>query len=140
MLTDSNQNSNSGIVNFTFDTHAFIKDLVATGVSEAQAEVFSDSFQKVYDSQLKELSTKQDIKNTENVLRQEIQENNVSLRQEIQENNVSLRQEIQENNVSLRQEMHEMKVDLIKWVVGISITMLIAQLAMTTMLLNFMLR
>lgn len=61
----------------TFDTHAFIKRLTDSGISEPQAEAFSLDFKDAHKSNLKELATKNDI----HELKEEIKE----LRHEMKE-------------------------------------------------------
>jgi F0F1-type ATP synthase membrane subunit b/b' len=55
-------------------------------------------------------------------LRAEMQSANAELRAEMQSANAELRAEMQSANAELRAEMQEMKVTLIKWVVGVQIS------------------
>jgi F0F1-type ATP synthase membrane subunit b/b' len=64
------------------------------------------------------LATKADIAE----LRAEMQSANAELRAEMQSANAELRAEMQSANAELRAEMQEMKVTLIKWVVGVQIS------------------
>lgn len=59
-----------------FDTHAYVKRLVAAGVPEPQAEVHAQAFGEVG---IEDLATKQDLE----LLRQEIEQEFQQLRQEI---------------------------------------------------------
>ncbi len=59
-----------------FDTHAFVKRLIATGVPEAQAEVHAQAFGEFV---FEHLATKQDLL----VLKQELKQEILELRQEM---------------------------------------------------------
>lgn len=48
-----------------FDTLKFVRRLEEAGVSEKQAEAFSDALREVQDSQLEQLATKGDLRELE---------------------------------------------------------------------------
>ncbi len=54
----------------TFDTFKFIRRLKETGLPENQAEAISDAIQDVHASQLKDLATKQDIKDLDTKIKE----------------------------------------------------------------------
>ena len=49
----------------TFDTFKFVKRLKTTGMSEEQAEAFSDAFAEAQKANLENLATKTDLKELE---------------------------------------------------------------------------
>ncbi|MCY4453465.1 MAG: hypothetical protein OXC01_16110 [Immundisolibacterales bacterium] len=59
------------MTSIAFDTHAFVKDLTAAGMPEAQAEVLAQSQAKLIDEKL---ATKQDLKALEERLRRDMKE------------------------------------------------------------------
>jgi len=46
----------------TFDTHAAIKNLIQSGVTEKQAEAITDTVKQAQDAHLEQLATKADLK------------------------------------------------------------------------------
>ena len=63
-----------------FDTHAFVKELTAAGMSEAQAEVLANSQAKPIDEKL---ATKQDLKDLEERLRRDMKELELRLKHDL---------------------------------------------------------
>ena len=59
------------MASIAFDTHAFVKELTAAGMPEAQAEVLANSQAKLIDEKL---ATKQDLKELEERLRRDMKE------------------------------------------------------------------
>lgn len=59
------------MASIAFDTHAFVKELTAAGMPEAQAEVLASSQAKLIDEQL---ATKKDLKELEERLRRDMKE------------------------------------------------------------------
>ena len=59
------------MASIAFDTHAFVKDLTAAGMPEAQAEVLASSQAKLIDAKL---ATKQGLKELEDRLRSGMKE------------------------------------------------------------------
>ena len=59
------------MASIAFDTHAFVKELTAAGMPEAQAEVLANSQAKLIDEQL---ATKKDLKELEERLRRDMKE------------------------------------------------------------------
>ena len=57
------------MASIAFDTHAFVKELTAAGMPEAQAEVLANSQAKLIDEKL---ATKQDLKELELRLRHDL--------------------------------------------------------------------
>lgn len=53
-----------------FDTLKFTRRLKDAGISEEQAEAFSDAFKDVHQSQLKELATKADLQELRSDIRE----------------------------------------------------------------------
>jgi len=59
------------MASIAFDTHAFVKELTAAGMPEAQAEVLASSQAKLIDGKL---ATKQGLKKLEERLRRDMKE------------------------------------------------------------------
>ncbi|MBF0427687.1 MAG: DUF1640 domain-containing protein [Magnetococcales bacterium] len=63
---------------FTFDTHAYVKELQAVGFTEEQAEVQAKTLSSVFKANLEDLVTRRDMKDLELALKQEMK--NLELR------------------------------------------------------------
>ena len=59
------------MASIAFDTHAFVKELTAAGMPEAQAEVLANNQAKLIDEKL---ATKQGLKELEDRLRRDMKE------------------------------------------------------------------
>ncbi len=46
----------------TFDTYAFIKRLIESGISDKQAEAISDAVKEAHETSIKEFATKNDLR------------------------------------------------------------------------------
>ena len=68
------------MTSIAFDTHAFVKDLTAAGMPEAQAEVLAQSQAKLNDEKL---ATKQDLKDLEERLRRGMRELELPLKHDL---------------------------------------------------------
>ena len=58
----------------SFDTHNEIKQLIANGIPEAQAEAITGTIKRAQDTHLEELATKKDVLEVKSELRNEITE------------------------------------------------------------------
>ena len=97
------------------DTHATVKDLIAAGFDDAQAEALTRVLRQVQEIDLSELVTKSDLHLT-----------STDLRRDLNDAKTELQREISDAKSELRREKAELKADLIKWVVGMGF----AQVAM----------
>ena len=68
------------MVAMTFDTHAFVKELMQAGMPEAQAEVLARSQATLIDEKL---ATKRDLKELELKLTRDIQEMELRLKHDL---------------------------------------------------------
>ena len=73
-----------------FDTHAYVKRLVAAGMPEPQAEIIADEQRSLIDNKL---ATKQDIKALEAATKRDIAE----IRRDMKEMEAGLRRDIRES-------------------------------------------
>jgi len=67
----------------TFDTHAFIKRLVAAGMPEAQAEAVTALVREVQDGNSTDAATKGDLVRVETLLRSDIREETAPIKAEL---------------------------------------------------------
>ncbi|MBF0401602.1 MAG: DUF1640 domain-containing protein [Magnetococcales bacterium] len=127
----------------TFDTHKFIKQMVATGFTEEQAEIQVRLLSEILDTQLSTkadmakldanmLELKRDIREidakvelTKAVLQKEIEAVRLGLQKEIeavrtgmQKDLESTRLEFQRDIVSVKKDIESAKLDTIKWTAG----------------------
>ena len=68
------------MASIAFDTHAFVKELTAAGMPEAQAEVLASSQAKLIDEQP---ATKKDLKELEDRLRRDMKELELRLKHDL---------------------------------------------------------
>ena len=68
------------MASIAFDTHAFVKELTAAGMPEAQAEVLANCQAKLIDEKL---ATKQDLKELEDRLRRDMKELELRLKHDL---------------------------------------------------------
>jgi F0F1-type ATP synthase membrane subunit b/b' len=112
------------------DTHATVKDLVAAGFDDAQAEALTRVLRQAQEIDFSELVTKSDL----HVLQRDLNETKGELQREISDVKSELQREISDAKSELRREMAELKADLIKWVVGMGF----AQVAMILAVLRLL--
>ena len=98
----------------TFDTHKYIKSLQETGFNEQQAEVLVKSLLESRDFDLSILATREQVSD----VKKEIVQLDNKLSKEIS----STREQIS----NVRGDIKQIKVDMLKWIVPIFITILIA--------------
>ena len=89
-----------------FDTHRYVKRLVASGMPEAQAEVIASEQRDLIEDQI---ATKQDLKELGVHLEQKIRE--MELRQEQKIREMELRQEQKIREMELRQEQKTLQME-----------------------------
>ena len=86
-----------------FDTHRFVKNLTASGFTEAQAEALANEQAHLLDSNL---ATKSDIL----AIRSDI----LAIRSDI----LAIRSDLEVKIEQVRSEVQKAKADLLKWMVG----------------------
>ena len=109
----------------TFDTHKYIKSLQQTGFNEQQAEVLVKSLLESRDFDLSILATREQVAEVKSDLQKEIastREQVADVRNEIVQLDNKLSKEISE----VRGDIKQVKVDILKWIVPIFITILVA--------------
>jgi len=110
----------------TFDTLKFANTLKAAGVPPAQAEAEAAAFAEVMQLNLKELVTKDDLASTTKDLRQEIKDAEQRLNSRIE----LLAAEQKTTRAELKGDLA-----LLRWMVGIGMTVSIAMLGIVVRLL-----
>jgi len=98
----------------TFDTLKFANRLKTAGVPAVQAETEADALAEVFETNLSELATKED-------LRHEISDLRKDMDAKFEKTESALRQEISGSATALRQEMSNLKFELLKWLIGLAI-------------------
>ena len=88
-----------------FDTHAYVKRLVAAGMPEPQAEIIADEQRSLIDNKL---ATKQDIKALEVGLRRDIKQ----LEAAIKHDTAEIRRDMKERESELKRDIDDVKRDL----------------------------
>ena len=107
----------------TLDTHELVKDLKASGFTDAQAEAVTRAVKQSQD--FSDLVTKSDLALLRGEIRGEIGE----LRSEIGEVRTELREEMSKVRVelgNLRAEIVALELRPIKWAIGVGITATLA--------------
>lgn len=98
------------------DTHANIRELVAAGMPENQAETLVNQQVRLLEHNL---ATKADLRDANAGLRNEIRDTRIALEKQIADTRTSLERQIGD----VRAEVQAAKVDLIKWMVTINIAL-----------------
>jgi predicted phage-related endonuclease len=88
-----------------FDTHTYVKKLVAGGFTERQAEAQTEALVAVIEENL---ATKQDIE----LIRRDMKELEASLRRDMKELETNLRRDMKELETNLRRDMKELELRL----------------------------
>ena len=128
-----------------FDTHRFVKNLTASGFTEAQAEALAEEQANLLNSNL---ATMADISAVESNLRDEIQAVEKNLQAEIQTVRTDLsaverclhgeiqtvRTDLSTVEKNLKVEIHTFRADLLKWMV----TAMIAQTGLVVALVRLL--
>ena len=104
----------------TFDTHKYIKALVAQGLKEAQAETIVTTILESRDVDLSKLLTKEDFAEFKHFTR----ENFTLLKNEIE--NIKKNMATKTDVAELRSEIATIKFDLLKWIIPFLIGIIIA--------------
>jgi len=98
----------------TFDTLKFANRLKNAGIPSIHAEAEADALSEVFETNLSELATKEDLRHEIGDLRHEMKELETGLRHEMKEVETGLRHEIKELNLRIHGEML-----LMKWMLGL---------------------
>ncbi|MDA0938775.1 MAG: DUF1640 domain-containing protein [Proteobacteria bacterium] len=113
----------------TFDTHKYIKSLQETGFNEQQAEMLVKSLLESRDFDLSVLATREQVAGVKSDLQKKIAEVKSDLQNEISkiDNKFSnLEDKIDKKFSTLEDKIDKSKYDLVKWLVTLFITMIIA--------------
>ena len=140
----------------TFDTLKFANQLKTAGVPVTHAEAEAKALSEVFEINLGELATKEDLHHEIDALRHEVKEletglrhemsdlhkdmdtrfdkTESTLRQEISSSAAALRQEISGSSAAIRQELADTRFELLKWIIGLAI----AQAGLLIAILKFL--
>lgn len=113
----------------TFDTHKYIKSLQETGFNEKQAEILVKSLIESRDFDLSTLATREQINNVESKLSKDIADVESKLSKDIANVRTDLQKEIidvKDQVKEIKGEVSKNKYDIIKWMVTLFVTTLIA--------------
>ncbi len=94
-----------------FDTHKFVKNLVASGFTEQQAESLANEQINLINSNL---ATKENIEQ----LRLETKENIESIKENIEQLRLATKADIEQLRLETQKDIEKSKVELIKWMVA----------------------
>jgi len=109
----------------TFDTLKFANRLKNAGIPSIHAEAEADALSEVFETNLSELATKEDLRHEIGDLLHEMKELETSLRHEMKELETGLRHEMKEVETGLRHEIKELDLRihgemlLMKWMLGL---------------------
>jgi predicted nucleic acid-binding Zn-ribbon protein len=122
----------------TFDTHKYIKALVAQGMKEAQAETIVTTILESRDVDLSKFVTKDQftkLQHEVDLIKQEIRyikENMVTkaefaeFRSDVKTEIAEIRSEIKTEIAEIRSEIASVKFDILKWIIPFLIGIIIA--------------
>ena len=102
----------------TFDTYKYIKSLQETGFNEQQAEMLVKSLLESRDFDLSILATREQVAEVKSDLQKEIAEVKYDFQKEFDK--------IDKKFSTLEDKIDKTKYDLVKWLVTLFITMIIA--------------
>lgn len=106
----------------TFDTHKYIKALVAQGLKEAQAETIVKTILESKDIDLSKLLTKEDFTEFKHFTREHF----TLLEKEIE--NIKKNMATKTDIAELRSEISTIKFDILKWIIPIMLTNTVAMI------------
>ena len=108
-----------------FDTHRFVKNLTASGFTEAQAEALADEQAHLLDSNLATkadiLAIRSDVREVRSEIREvkaEIREVKSELELKIEQGRSDLEVRIEQVRSDLEVKIEQVKSDLLTWMVG----------------------
>ncbi|MSO13562.1 DUF1640 domain-containing protein [Rickettsiales endosymbiont of Trichoplax sp. H2] len=106
----------------TFDTHKYIKSLQETGFNEQQAEMLVKSLLESRDFDLSILATREQVAEVKSDLQKKISEAKSDLQKDINK----IEDKFDKKFSTLEEKIDKNKYDLVKWLVTLFITMIIA--------------
>ena len=109
----------------TFDTHKYIKSLQESGFNEKQAEMLVKSLLESRDFDLSILATREQVSKTEASLEKQIS----AIREQVSKIESNLEKKIDNVETKIKELSNTIssnKYDIIKWMVTLFITMIIA--------------
>lgn len=103
-----------------FDTLKFANRLESVGISRPQAIAEAEVLSEIFDLNLRNLATKDDLASTAKDLQQEIS----GLRKDMDNKFVNLEQRMVASNEALRKDMNNelsnLKFEIVKWIIGLA--------------------
>ena len=106
----------------TFDTHKYIKSLQETGFNEQQAEMLVKSLLESRNFDLSILATREQVAEVKSDLQKKISEAKSDLQKDINK----IEDKFDKKFSTLEEKIDKNKYDLVKWLVTLFITMIIA--------------
>ena len=113
----------------TFDTHKYIKSLQETGFNEQQAEILVKSLLESRDFDLSILATREQISEVKTEIAQldsKLSKEISVVKSDLQKDIAEVKSDLQKDIAGIRAEIKQSKIDMLKWIVPIFITILIA--------------
>jgi hypothetical protein len=95
-----------------FNSLKSFERLKSSGVSEEQARIFVDIFEQVTTNSVEHLASKEDLHNTELVIRKDIEIIVASTRNELKEDITAVKQELKEDIAALKQDNAAIKAEM----------------------------
>ena len=99
-----------------FDTLEYLNDLKESGMRQEEAEAITRATSKAFSQliEIKQLTTKHDLKELEIGVKKEIKELEIATTKEIRALELSTKKDIRELEISNKKETYEMKTELTK--------------------------
>jgi hypothetical protein len=100
------------------DTHEVVKELMAAGFTDAQAEAVTRQLRQVQDVDLSTLATKTDLHLGLTAVRAELQVGLAEAKSDLQIGLATVKADLAQAKASLEKSIAETKSDILKWMVG----------------------
>ncbi|MGE7413039.1 coiled-coil domain-containing protein [Methylobacterium tarhaniae] len=90
-----------------FDTYALVRRLKASGLSEDQAEAITGALKDGRDSDLAQLATKADLRESVLTLKADLRESEAALKSDLRESEAALKSDLRESEANLKTELRD---------------------------------
>ncbi len=101
-----------------FDTHAVVKQLVAAGFTDQQAEAVTRVVRDAQDVDISTLATKADLAVTKVDLKTELVQTRADMRADFTEATAAIKVDLAETMADMRADLAETKAEILKWMFG----------------------
>jgi hypothetical protein len=92
-----------------FDTHAFVKKLIAVGVAEPQAEVQAQAIADLVNEQL---ATKRDLEELRIATQRDLEEHRIATKRDLEEHRIATHRDLEEHRIATQRDLRELELRL----------------------------